>query len=290
MMMNTSMSLATPLDEAALEPARALWNAVLAHAPAVLSALLLLLVMWLVARVARSLVARLLGLTKLDKVAAQTRLATILDAFDKDLTASKAVAGLVYLAVLLMALMSASDILGLTAVTAALSGALAFVPRLVGALLVFGVGGYAAAAARRAVGAMLEGMRSPYAGPLGLACEIGLLVITAAIAVDVLGIDISFITSNITVVVGVVLVTVAFLAAWSMRRPAEEIIANYYLRRLVNPGDRVEFGGVSGTIESFTAIGVVVRDERGGERFVPARHVLEGVNCTGRARRSSAKS
>jgi len=182
--------------------------------------------------------------------------------------------------------MSASDILGLSAVSEALSGALGFIPRLLGALLVFGVGGYVAAAARRAAGAMLESMRSPYAKPVEIATELALLVITAAIAVDVLGVDISFITSNITVLVGVALVSIAFLLCWSMRKPAEEIIANYYLRRLVNPGDRVEFGGVSGTVERFTPIGVLVRDERGRERFVPARHVLDGLSCSGRAQRS----
>ena len=291
MTMTTTTMLATiPLKEAALEPARALWEAIVAHAPSVFSALLLVLIMWGVAYLARSLVVRLLGLTKLDHVAGQTRLAAVFDAFDGDLTASKAVGHLVYLAILLMALMSASDILGLTAVSAAFAAALAFVPRLVSALLVLGIGGYAASAARRAVGAMLEGMRSPYAGPVELAAEVSLLVVTAAIAVDVLGVDISFITSNITVLIGVVLATLAFLLCWSMRKPAEEIIANYYLRRLINPGDRIEFGGVTGTVESFTAIGVLVRDERGAERFVPARHVLDGLNCKGRARaKSSAK-
>jgi hypothetical protein len=70
-----------------------------------------------------------------------------------------------------------------------------------------------------------------------------------------------------------------------MRRPAEEIIANYYLRRMINPGDRINLGDVEGTVEAFTGIGVLLRDSKGAERFVPARHVLDGLTCTGRARR-----
>ncbi len=85
--------------------------------------------------------------------------------------------------------------------------------------------------------------------------------------------------------IAVVLVTVAFLFCWSMRKPAEEIIANYYLRRMVNPGDRIHIGEVEGTIESFTSLGVLVRDTKGAERFVPARYVLDGLTCSGRARR-----
>jgi len=274
-----------PLKEVALRPLEAFTAAVAARAPAVLSALGLLLAMWLLARLARALVTKLLGLTKLDAVTEKTQLGKLLKAFDEAMTTSKAVASLIYIAILLMAFMSAADLLGLSTVSEALSGALAYVPRLVSVLIVIGVGGYIASAARRAVGAMLKQIRSPYGGPLEALTEAGILVITAAIAVDLLGVDISFLTANLSLIIGVLLVTLAFLFSWSMRRPAEEIIANYYLRRMINPGDRIILGDVEGTVESFTGIGVIVRDSKGTERFVPARHVLSGLTCTGRARR-----
>lgn len=274
-----------PLKEVALRPLEAFTSAVAARAPAVLSALGLLLAMWLLARLARALVTKLLGLTKLDAVTEKTQLGKLLKAFDEGMTTSKAVAALIYVAILLMALMSAADLLGLTTVSEALSGALAYVPRLVSVLVVLGVGGYIASAARRAVGAMLKQLRSPYGGPLEAVTETGILIIVAAVAVDLLGVDISFLTANLSLIIGVLLVTLAFLFSWSMRRPAEEIIANYYLRRMINPGDRINLGDVEGTVEAFTGIGVLLRDSKGAERFVPARHVLDGLTCTGRARR-----
>ncbi len=277
-----------PVKTVALRPVEALWAAIVSHAPALLSAAGLLLVMWLVARLARALVTRVLGMTKLDAATEKTQLGKLLKAFDAGMTMSRAVASLVYFAILLMAFMSASDLLGLTTVSEALGSALGYVPRMVSVLLVLGIGGYVASAARRAAGAMLKEMRSPYAGPVEAATEVGILVIVVFIAVDLLGVDISFITANLSLIIAVVLVTLAFLFCWSMRRPAEEIIANYYLRRMVNPGDRITLGEVEGTIESFTGIGVVVRDARGAERFVPARHVLDGLTCSGRARRRGA--
>jgi len=48
------------------------------------------------------------------------------------------------------------------------------------------------------------------------------------------------------------------LFAWAMRRPAEEIIANYYLRRLVRIGDQVTLGNVEGTADRFAALGLVL--------------------------------
>lgn len=271
----------------ALEPASALWAAAVEHAPAMLSATGLLLVLWLVARVARAVVTRLLGMTRLDAATEKTQVGKLLRAFDASLTLSRALATLVYLAIVLMAFMSAADLLGLRTVREALGAALAYVPRLISVIIVVGVGGWIASAARRAVGAMLKEMRSPYAGALEALAEGTLLVVVVAIAIDMLGVDISFLTANLSIIIAVLLVTIAFLFAWSMRRPAEEIIANYYLRRMVAPGDRISLGQVEGTIESFTPLGVILRDARGEERFVPARNVLDGLACTGRARRAA---
>jgi hypothetical protein len=271
---------------AAFGPVEALWRAAAAHAPAMLSALALLLLLWLVARLARAVVARVLRMTPLDAVIEKTQLGKLLRAFDSGMTLSRAIASLVYVAILLMAFMSAADLLGLGAAREALGAVLGYMPRLISVVFVLAVGGFLASAARRAVGAMLRELRNPYAGSLEAVGEGALLVVSAAIAVDLLGVDISFLTANLSLVIGVGLVTLAFLGSWSMRRPAEEIIANYYLRRMVDPGDRVRLGAIEGTIEGFTPIGVVIRDAAGSEHFVPARHVLDGLSCSGRARRS----
>lgn len=286
--MTSLASEGAPVAEAALGPVEALWTAIVAHAPAMLSAFGLLLVMWLVARLARALVTRLLGMTRLDAATEKTQVGKLLRAFDAKMTLSRAIAALVHLAIVLMAFMSAADLLGLGTVREALGSALSYVPRLISVIIVLGVGGYLASVARRAAGAMLKEMRSPYAGPLETITEVALLVITVAVGVDMLGVDISFLTANLSIIIAVGLVTIAFLFSWSMRKPAEEIIANYYLRRMVGPGDRIVLGEVEGTIESFTPIGVMLRDAKGEEHFVPARNVLGGLTCSGRARRGQA--
>ncbi len=278
---------AAPGPASTFAPLEALLHALAEHAPAMLSALGLLLVMWLVARILRSLVARILGMSRLDTVTEKTQLGKLLRAFDPQMTLSRAIATLVYLAIMLMAFMSAADLLGLATVREAFGSVLAYVPRLIAVIFVLGLGGYLASSARRTTGAMLREMRSPYAASLETLTEVALLLISVGVAVDMLGVDITFLTANLSMIIGVGLVSIAFLFSWSMRRPAEEIIANYYLRRMVSPGDRVQLGEIEGTIESFTPIGVLLRDASGTERFVPARNILDGLACSGRARRAA---
>lgn len=253
------------------------WDQVVAHAPAMASGLTILLLGWLLAVVLRGATARLLGATRVDTAISETRLGRMLEAFGEGMTPSRALAGFVYVGVLLLALMAAADVMGLTAVGTAINAALAYMPTVVSALVIVAVGAYAAGAARKAVGAVLTEMRSAMSGPLQTATELSILGLALLVAANVLGVDTSFITSGIGLVVGMVLAATGFLFAWSMRRPAEEIIANYYLRRMVQLGDEIELGEVSGTAERFCPLGVMVRDAAGVQHFVPARHVLAGL-------------
>ena len=238
------------------------------------------LALWLAARLVRGLVKRLLQVTPLDKVVSETRLGRMLQAFRDDATPSWAVANLAYVAILLMAVTSAAEALGIEAAQTAVLAALSYLPKVISALLILAVGSVAASALGRLVGAFfsefLGGRSKMFEAPI----ELAVMLVVGLIALESLGVDVSFITANLSVFVVVLLVLVAFLMAWSMRRPAEEIIANYYLRQLVRVGDDVKLEQTRGVVERFVPLGVLLRDEAGNEHFVPARHVLSGLQRT----------
>jgi len=259
------------------EPLKRLWTELAARAPAMGSALAVLLALWVVARIARSVSERLLRVVKVDSALENTFVGRMLAGAGDGLTPSKALASLVYAAILLLALAGAAEQLGLTAVRTAISAVLAYLPRVASGLITLAVGGYVAGAAGRAVGSTLKELKSPFAGIAQSATETVVLLVTVTVAVDALGADLSFITSNLVLIFGVIAVTTAFLFSWSMRKPAEDVIANYYLRRMVRVGDFITLGTVQGSVEKFTALGVLLRDDDGVEHFVPARHVLNGL-------------
>lgn len=250
------------------------------YAPSVGSAVFVFLALWLVARLVRGLVKRLLQVTPLDKVVSETRLGRMLQAFRDDATPSWAVANLAYVAILLMAVTSAAEALGIEAAQTAVLAALGYLPKVISALLIVAVGSVAASALARLVGAFFSEFRGGRSKMFEAPVELAVMLVVGLIALESLGVDVSFITANLSVFVVVLLVLVAFLMAWSMRRPAEEIIANYYLRQLVRVGDDVRLEQTRGVVERFVPLGVLLRDEAGNEHFVPARHVLSGLQRT----------
>jgi len=272
-----------------LAPVTRLWQEVVSRAPVLGSAIGLLLVLWVVAKLARAATARVLVATRLDAATRDTFLGRALSGLGPGLTPSRAVASMVYVSILLLALSAAADLLGLSAVRNALAAALAYLPKLLSGLAALALGGYIAGAARRAVGGVLKEIKSPYAGLAETLTESVLLLITATVTANVLGADLSFVTQNLLLVIGVFALTGAFLFSWSMRRPAEELIANYYLRRIVRVGDRIRLNEVEGVVEKFAVLGVLLKDDVGVEHFVPARHLLDGLTRTEAARVGRAK-
>lgn len=250
------------------------------YAPSVGSAVFVFLALWVVARIVRGLVKRLLQVTPLDKVVSETRLGRMLQAFREDATPSWAVANLAYVAILLMAVTSAAEALGIEAAQTAVLAALGYLPKIISALLIVAIGSVAASAVGRLVGAFFSEFRGGRSKMFEAPIELAIMLVVGLIALESLGVDVSFITSNLSVFVVVLLVLVAFLMAWSMRRPAEEIIANYYLRQLVRVGDDVKLEQTRGVVERFVPLGVMLRDAGGKEHFVPARHVLSGLERT----------
>lgn len=277
----TDESTTSTLEQFVLSPLRNLWDEVVHHLPAVTTAIIVGFVLYIVARLLRGLLERILRLTKIDNSLEGTRFASILQAFSKDLTTSKAIAYLVYIATILLAWTAAADIVGLTVVRETLQSVLSFMPKLASSLLVLALGGFLASTARKAVEALLSEVHSPYARILESITEIFLLVIVGTLAIQVLGVDTSMITANLSLLMGSVLCLMLFLFAWSMRRPAEEIIANYYLRRLLRLGDHVRFENAEGTVTAFTPLGVLVTDAEKKDTFVPARNLLNGLTREG---------
>lgn len=262
-----ALDLAEQLDRA--------WAAVRDRLPVIGTAVAALLGFHVLAWILRRSVAAVLRRAGLDRNREPGRLTRLLAAMRPGLEPSTAVAQVVFVFVVLVGWLVALDVLGVPAVRDTLQALLGFAPKLASAIAILAFGAFIASGAGRVVAAFLQELGSPLARLLGAMVEIGLLVVVAAIALGPLA-DTTVITANLTVIIGLLGALITFLLAWAMRRPAEQIIANYYLRRLVTVGDSIELAGVRGTVVAFAPLGVVVRvDDM--DQLVPARHVLDGL-------------
>lgn len=257
-----------------LESAR---QAIVARAPIALTGLGILLGGYVVSRVARAALQRMLKAARLDTSLEGTRVHSLISALGPSWSASRVIAQLAYLTLILLTLDAVAGYWGLSGVQHAIASAAGYLPKALSALALFAGGAYLAGVAKRSVGAVLRELRNPAAAILENVTEGGLLLVVALVSLDVLGANLTFITSNLTLVVGAALVMIVFLGCWAMRNPAEELVANYYLRRMLSVGDHVQTKTYQGTVLEFVPLGLILREATGDEHFVPARELIGGL-------------
>lgn len=232
------------------------------HAPAFLSALLVLLLGWLLAAVLRNVTAKLLRALGLDVVAERTGLRGYLRRHEIQLAPSAMAGWLLYIAILFTALVMAFDRLQLEAGSRWLHATASFVPRLLVAALLLALGAWLSRWIGGLVGraARLGGV--PFHALIGTAARVAMLVLSAVVALDYLGL-----ASHRTLLTGLaVIVAAGLVIAGLFAICARELVGNMLARNFVanefKPGDRVRLGDLEGEVES---VGATVLRLRSGE-------------------------
>jgi hypothetical protein len=199
----------------------------LAAIPAIVGALLLLVIGWIIAGIVGRLVARVLRTIRIDQLADRSGVTRFLARANVHADAAGVVAGLVKWYIRLVFLLLAANAVGLTAVSGIVANVLGFIPNLIVAMFILGVFSWLATTAKNLVSASLESAGLPNASGIGAIVFGAVLAFGIVAAADQLGIAQTLIN---TLFVGVVAaLALAFGLAFGLggREQAAEIWADW---------------------------------------------------------------
>lgn len=254
------------------EPLADLGRRGLEFLPAVLAALLLLVVGWLVARLLRSWTAR--SMARLNRLFAGRAVEQDLKETGADRLAPEVVGLVVFWLVFLVFLAAAGEVLGLAVVTTGLSQLAQYLPNILGAMLVLLTGFVLASLARRALIRAAASARVAYGAALGRATYVVILLVAGVIALDQLGIDSELLIVSTNIIVASVVGGTALAFALGARSTVSNILALHYLAQTYRVGQRIRLGDLEGEIAEFKKTGVVVASGD-GRVLVPAQEFSE---------------
>ena len=262
------------LGEGAYASLLATWSGIAAFLPNLAGALVILILGYVVARIASAVVRRLLAVVGFDHLGERTGVAELLKRINVDRTASYILGRIVFWILMLTFLLSASESLGLDRLSATINSLVQYLPRVLGAVFILSIGLFAATFARDAVRGAAANIGSRYAKTLGQTTYVLLAVIAAALAVGQLEIE----TTLLTVAVGVVITSVGIAAALAFglgaRDIAGNVLAGTYLRDSYPPGTRIEVAGTTGEVKAVEATSTVLATAENGEASVPNMTLL----------------
>lgn len=194
--------------------------------------------------------------------------------FDTSRT-ERIVGRVLYWLVIAFAVMAATETLGLPIVTTWLSGIASYVPRIAVAMLIWGLGLIAGRAVRHVLTGAASSARMPAARRLGRLVEMGIWVGTTLVAVEQLGIEISFLKATLTVVLAALLGGAALAFGLGGQRVAANILSAHYVQKLYQVGQTIRLDGIEGRIARITETTVILESEE-GEVAIPASSVTDG--------------
>lgn len=217
--------------------------------PTILTALLLLLVGWLVARVSQAVIANLMRRLGLDRLAERTGITRGLATIGVQSNLSYLVARTAYWLILIFFILLALGALGLTeVVTSALEGFFTFIPRLVAAMVIFLIGAFIARLIGDGITAMTEQSNISSGRMLGQAVRYSILLVVVSLSLDELGVQTTILTTIIIVTVAAVAFGLAIAFGLGNREVAHSIMAGFHAREEFSPGQTLTVGDHTGCL------------------------------------------
>ena len=184
------------------EPVREMATKILSFIPNLLVALVILIVGWIIARVIRALVERVLRLARFDILTERAGINQALLQGQITTNPSGIVGKLFYWIVVLLALVMAIDALGLTVATQLLNELLFYIPNVIAAVFILTLGFFFGGLVRGFVQTLVGGVRAVNPETIGKVAQAAVIIFAVAASLEQLRIATTIITNAFTLLFG----------------------------------------------------------------------------------------
>ena len=246
---------------------------ILEHLPAVLGAVVLLLVGWGVAwllryatvHIAERTVARLARTRPLDTRVQQPR----------SYSAAPTIASrIVFWVVLLFFVLAASEVLELEVVSSLLTAVTAYLPRLFAGLLILFIGLWLAEVTRAVLRRTSTTIGIEQGDVLGRLGQVLVLLTVFSIAAGQIGIDNTLLVVLVAILFGVILGTIALALSLGAKTTIANLLAAQSIAQMYSPGDVIRIGDIEGKILRITRTSLIL-ETHDGQTLIPAKRFNE---------------
>ncbi len=265
------------LQDSLTRTATAFWERLVSSVPSFAAALLILILGYLVSRIARkvtTVIARRFGF---DRAAERIGMNQVLARRGMGEKASDLVGSLVFWFFMLIFLLSATEVLGLAFVSQAINRLIAYVPLVIGAVVIFVVGLLLAEFVRSAVRGATQSLGQEQSRTLSKVVWGVLVVVVSVLAIGQLQIDTAILGQIIQTLLIAAGVAIALALGLGTREIARNVVTGIYARELHKPGHLLEIGGERGTLHEIGTVKTTLENENGDQIFLPNEALIQAV-------------
>ena len=185
-----------------VEPTKEMLTRIANFIPTLIGALVILVVGWIIAKVIKGGVNRLLQLIRFDAIAEKAGVSDILSKGNIKLTARQMISALAYWLVMIMVLVMVVNALGLTVASQLLEGLLAYIPKVIAAIFVLVLGMFLGNIVSGVVRTAASNANLPKPQMLGSISQWAILIFATTISLKQLGIAPLLVTTTFNILFG----------------------------------------------------------------------------------------
>ena len=202
------------------------WLQLVNFVPKLLAVVVILFFGWIVAKLVRTAIKRILDLAQFDKFAQKSGLEAFMNSGNFNLTLSGIISQVIYWLVILLFVITGANALELTAVADLLKQLASYLPHIIVAILVIVFGTLLARFVNRLVFAWLHSIKFEHALAVSTSAEYGIQILAIFIALEQLGIGMQLIYALFVIVFGAVFLALAIAFGLGGKEWAAKVIDN----------------------------------------------------------------
>lgn len=185
-----------------VEPTKEMLTRIANFIPILIGALVILIVGWIVAKIIKGLVNRILAVIRFDVIAEKAGVSNILSKGGIKFTARQMISGLAYWLVMIMVLVMVVNALGLTVASQLLEGLLAYIPKVIAAIFVLVLGMFLGNIVSGIIRTTASNANLPKPQMLGNISQWAIVIFAASISLIQLGIAPLLVASTFNILFG----------------------------------------------------------------------------------------
>jgi small-conductance mechanosensitive channel len=205
------------------------FDVLLGFIPALIGAIVLIIIGWIVSGIVANLVRRLLDAVHFDQITERAGIDEMAERFDLPANGSELFAGLAKWFIRLIFLVAAFNALQIPAVTSILNAILLFLPSLLVALLILVIGSALARVARDAVQGATDNRF------LGALAQYGIIALAVVIALEQIGVGVAIITIMFAAVMLALSLAAGLAFGLGGRDTAQRLVDGWYAQMQTTP-------------------------------------------------------
>ncbi|MBC2845368.1 mechanosensitive ion channel family protein [Winogradskyella flava] len=268
------MEKVTGFKDIAMESLSSMWLEISAIFPNLIGTFFVLLIGFFVTKLIVKVIKKVLKLAKVNKLDEKINEIEIVEGKNLNFDTIKVVSSFVKWLMYIMLIIMASDIMGLKIISEQIAELLAYLPKLLTALVIFMIGLLFANFVKNGLKSLFESMDLSGGKMISQVVFFLLLTFISITALNQAGIDTEIITNNINMIIAAFLLAFAIAFGLGAREVVGKLMKAFYARKTFEIGQEIIFNNENYTIEAVENISIILKNHK-GKLIVPIDEIVE---------------